>query len=117
MPYNGHEARQNMDKNRLHGPPDTGGRGITERDWLHFLWLFHCVSMGASRDFIFQAGHRPSSVKAFAAYAKDLPEDMRKRLADEIAKRIIENDRSLDPPGHRADTASLDPYIRRRQES
>jgi hypothetical protein len=116
MAYNGHEARQNLDKNRLHGPPDTGGLGIVERDWLHFLWLFHCVSIAASRDFLYQAGYRPSAVKQFAAYAKELPEDMRKRLAAEIARRIMENDRSLDPPGHRSDTGGRDPYARRRQE-
>lgn len=110
MPYNGHLARLNMDKNRLYGPPDADGLGIVERDWLHFLWLFHCVSMSAAREFIFQAGYRPSSIKSFAAYAKELPEDMRKRLADEIARRIINNDRSLDPPGFRADTGSADPY-------
>lgn len=114
MAYDGHEARMNTDNNRRYGPPNVGGPGIVERDWLHFLWLFHCVSLGASRDFIYQSGHRPSSVKLFAAHAKELPEDMRKRLSDEIARRIIENDRSLDPPGHRFDAAALDPYIRRR---
>ena len=112
MAYNGHLARLNMDKNRLYGPPDTGGLGIVERDWLHFLWLFHCVSIAASRDFLYQAGYRPSEVKKFAAYAKELPDDMRQRLAAEIAQRIINNDRSLDPPGFRAETGSRDPYRR-----
>ena len=112
MPYNGHQARTNMDKNRLYGPPDSEGLGIVERDWLHFLWLFHCVSIAASRDFLYQAGYRPSEVKKFAAYAKELPEDMKNRLADEIAGRIMNNDRTLDPPGHRADTGGRDPYRR-----
>lgn len=110
MPYNGHLARMNFDRNRLYGPKSESGLGIVERDWLHFLWLFHCVSMQAARDFLYQAKYRPSEVKSFAAFAKELPDDMRKRLADEIAKRIIENDRSLDPPGFRADTGSADPY-------
>ena len=90
----------------MKGPPTS--KRLHERDWLHFLWLFHCCSVQRAKDFLWQFGVKPSEAKDFAAYACKLPADWRERLSAEIAKRIIENDRSLDPPRWREDTARLD---------
>jgi hypothetical protein len=97
--------RKTMTPN-LKGPP--GCTRICERDWLHFLWLFHCCSVQRAKDFLWQHQVKPSEVKLYAEHARLLPEDWQDRLANEIAARIINNDRSLDPPRWREDTARHD---------
>lgn len=88
-----------------YGPP--GLPELSERDWTVFLWHFHCCSTQRGRDFIWQFGAKPGAVKEYAAYAKKLPAEMRQRIAARLGQMIVENDRILDPPGWRADTANM----------
>lgn len=87
-----------------YGPP--GLPTLSERDWLVFLWQYHCCSVQRARDYLWQFGAKPSTVREYAAHAAKLPDEWRERIAGRIGKMILENDRLLDPPGWRADTAN-----------
>lgn len=89
-----------------YGPP--GLPTLSERDWLVFLWQYHCCSVQRARDYLWQFGAKPSMVREYAAHAAKLPAEWRERIAGRIAARIINNDRSLDPPRWREDTARHD---------
>jgi hypothetical protein len=78
-------------------PPDCEV-GLTAKEWLELVWLGHCCSRKVAKDFLCDRGAFPSQLTAYLDHVRNLP--FVDRIGDEIARRVIENDRTGDPRQH-----------------
>jgi hypothetical protein len=83
----------------LIGPPDATVP-LTPAEWMKLVYLAHCCSRLAAKNMLMDLGARPSELTAYLDHVRHLP--FADKIAREIGRRAVMNDRRDDPRKHEA---------------